>query len=481
MKIDRRWFLGGLAVMLAAAGCRSVWWGGEAPKLKFGVIGDVHITTPESTADLRRALAYFRDEGVDAVMLVGDLSDWGLKSGFEYVADAWFDVFPDNRAPDGRKVEKLFITGNHDFDGWWYGDMVLDMHTHGYSEAESLVHLGLKECWEAAFKEPFADIRHRTVRGYDFISSEWKVDGEVEGDAALARYLEAHAAELSPARPFFCFRHSPPDGIFAKPGARADESALTAALRKLPNCVFFSGHTHRTLNDERAIWQGEFTAISVPALSYAAIPGGYENGGASRNASAELSMQAIPARARLEEAQGYLVSVYDDRMVVERYDFEHMVEAAAPWVVPLGPGREQPYTFANHAKVTPVPEFPRGATVTTRTVNADTRNARWRIFVELEFPAAKAPGGRVYDYEIRAEMEDGGEVAAVKRFLSPAFHKLPEDEPERLCFRFDAMDLPETGRYRFRIYPRNCFRKAGRPVCSQVFESQPGKDKPQSR
>ena len=122
--------------------------GGEKPNISVGVISDIHVTTPESTAAFRKALAYFRDRKVDAVVVAGDLSDWGLKSGLKYVADAWNSVFPGDRAPDGRKVEKLFCTGNHDYDGWWYGDMTLDMHVQGYFEDEALAKLGMKACWK---------------------------------------------------------------------------------------------------------------------------------------------------------------------------------------------------------------------------------------------------------------------------------------------------------------------------------------------
>ena len=110
--------------------------------------------------------------------------------------------------------------------------------------------------------------------------------------------------------------------------------------------------------------------------------------------------------------------------------------------------------------------------------NADTRGGPWTIFMTLEFPAAEcADGGRVFDYEVRAEFDCGGKPAAVKRFLSPAFYRRPEDEPSRLRFRFDAMDLPERGRYRFAVYPRNCFGAAGRPIYSRSFEPKPGRDK----
>ena len=474
---NRRNFLGGLAASLALGGCRTPWWYGERPALMFGVISDIHVTTPESTAEFRRALAYFRDRGVDAVLVAGDLADWGLKSGLKAVADAWFDVFPDNRAPDGRTVEKLFVTGNHDFDGWWYGDMTLDMHVQGYCEDEACARLGMKACWEEAFREPYADIRSRTVKGFTFVSSEWHVDGKEDGDEAVAKWLGEHAAELKGEKPFFYFRHSPLANTVSS-SRTAKGAVLTDAFRQFPNAVTFNGHTHWTLNDERSIWQEEFTAVSIPSMSYTSMPRGYENGSDSRRADSKLGMRRLPSRDGREEAQGYVVSVYADRMELERRDFEHMCEAAAPWVVPLGAGRAKPYEFGTHAAATPVPQFPADAAVKTYVTNTDTRNARWTIFMTLEFPAAAAEGGRVYDYEVRAEMEADGAVVATKRFLSPGFYKLPGAEPASLKFHFDAMDLPERGRYRLKVYPRNCFGACGRPIASRVLESKPGKATP---
>lgn len=475
---NRREFIGGLVAGAGLAGCRGPWWYGEAPKLRFGVISDIHVTTPESTDEFRRALAYFRDRGVDAVLLAGDLSDWGLRSGLKYVADAWYDVFPGDRGADGGKVEKLFVTGNHDFDGWNYGDMTLDMHVQGYSEDEALKKLGMKACWEEAFHEPWAEIRTRTVKGYTFVSAEWEGWAKCENNGRIADWFGAHAADFADGKPFFFFRHAPiPNTVVCSENSSGD-TRLTDALRKFPNCIAFNGHTHWTLNDERAIWQEEFTAITIPSMSYTSIPKGYENGSDSRKGDSKLGMGRLPSRDDLTEAQGYVVSVFEDRMEVERRDFEWMEEAAAPWIVPLGGNRAKPYAFAVRKAQVPVPQFAAGTVVDTHVTNADTRNAHWAIFMTLEFPAAEAPaGGRVFDYEVRAEFDRGGEPAAVKRFLSPGFYKRPEDEPERLSFRFDAMDLPESGRYRFAVYPRNCFGVAGKPIYSKSFESKPGKAK----
>ena len=87
LDFSRRGFIAAALASGAAGGCRSLGIFGPEPDITFGVISDLHITTPESTATFRRALAYFRDRGVDAVVVSGDLSDWGLRSGFKYVAD----------------------------------------------------------------------------------------------------------------------------------------------------------------------------------------------------------------------------------------------------------------------------------------------------------------------------------------------------------------------------------------------------------
>ena len=475
MILSRRDFLGGAAALMGVGGCRSLGIGGERPDIVFGVISDIHITTPESTAAFRAALGYFRDRKVDAVVVSGDLSDWGLKSGLKYMADAWESVFPGGRGADGRKVERLFCTGNHDYDGWWYGDMTLDMHVQGYSEDEALSRLGMKACWEEIFGEPFAPVRRRTVKGFDFISAEWKEGNgwEKETEAWFAQ----NGSTLDPKKPFFFFTHYPLGGTTSC-SRREGKNAFPEikAFRSMPNAVAFSGHCHWTLNDERSIWQDGYTAIAVPSMSYTSMPRGYENGGGDRTGKCKSSMEIIPARPQLREAQGYVVSVFGDRMEVERRDFTEGVEAAPAWIVTPPAGAASRYAFDNSARRTAVPQFPAGAKVKAYTSNIETRNCCWTIMMMLEFPSARACKGRVFDYEVRAEMEDGS-VAAVKRFLAPAFYRLERDEPVRQRFAIDAMTLPERGKYRFRVYPRNCFGVCGRPIESKVLESKPGREK----
>ena len=473
--LTRRGFLGGMASAGAFGGCRSLGvFGGDA-QLRIGVVSDIHMTTPDSGEKVRRALAYFRRRGADAVVVAGDLSDWGLLSGLKYVKADW------DKEMSGTGIVPLFVTGNHDFDGWWYGDMTLDMHVQGYSEDEALSRLGMKKCWEDVFGEPYEDIRRRRVKGFDFVSAEWK-DGKQGGDAQVIEWFKTHGGELAADRPTFFLRHVPLPGTVSSVLDRGGDKSLTEFLKGMPNVVSLTGHTHWTLNDERSIWQGGgLTAMSVPSMSYTTIPRGYENGSAPRKPTCELGMPRLPSRDDLEAAQGFFITVRQGDMEVERRDFETGDEAAPPWIVPMPASVGRPYAFEAHAKTVPAPSFPSGAFVNTYTTNADRRNGAWTIFLTLDFPAAAAPGdARVFDYEARAVMEDGS-VAATKRFLSPGFYKARRFEPKRMKFRFDAMDLPESGRYRIHVVARNCFGAESAPIVSRSYESVPGKDKTKYR
>ncbi len=459
ININRRNFITGALAGLAVGGCRSLPFG-EQPELRFGVISDIHVTTPESTKLLEVSLRYFHDRGVDAVVAPGDLTDWGLKSSYKYLAEAWARVFPFD---EPNRVIPLFCTGNHDYDGWWYGDMTVEMHANGYSEEEALSKLGMKECWEEYFHEPFAPIRVRTIKGYDFVSCEWGAGKE------LGAWMEAHADRFKGDKPFFFFQHAPLKGTTSDSVGWADEGVGFAALKNFPNAISFSGHAHHTFNDELSIWQGEFTAVATPALSYAGVPKA-ENGSGPRNGTGTETMPKIPARRDLKGGQGFIVNVFRDRVEIERRDLEEGVEGAEPWAFPL-PVREseKPYAPAARIKAAVAPQFPAGAQIETYTRNADNRQGKWAIAMTMKFPAAvPSKGTRVRDYEVRVITKDGKTVLT-KYFLSPAFHKLACHEPKMLEFWFNVEELPKNVEYTLQVSPRNWYGTTGHPLISKPW------------
>ena len=126
--LTRRFFIGGAASCFALGPGRIFAATGETvaagrPELSLGVVSDIHIALDKGGKRLNRnymtdtfkaTLTRFRDAGADVVVIAGDMAHHGLGRELIAVGEAWDSVFPGGRAPDGRKVERIFVTGNHD-------------------------------------------------------------------------------------------------------------------------------------------------------------------------------------------------------------------------------------------------------------------------------------------------------------------------------------------------------------------------------
>ena len=467
--MNRREFVLSAGAATLLSGCRSFELFGS-PEMRFGVVSDIHVTTPKSCKLFEKSLRYFKRRGVDAVMVPGDLTDWGLKSGLSYVKRTWDKVFA------GTDVVQLFCTGNHDFDGWHYGDMTMEMHANGYSESDALCTIAREkfdEGWKEVMGEPFEWVRCRTVKGYDFVSAEYGGKGSTH----LAEWMAKNGDRFKNGRPFFFFQHLPIRGTTTDGGGRSDGDTTKPALDPFPNCIAFTGHTHRPFIDERQIWQGEFTAVGIPSLSYACYPRDvpHENGEGRRNGTAREAMRIIPTRRDLRGGQGYVVNVWRDKIVIERWDMEEEASDAPAWVVPLPVGvAANPFDNTKRAATEPVPKFPAGAELDFETRNTENREGKWMIVMNCEFPSAVMPAGsRVFDYEIRAVPKNGAEPL-VKYFYSPAYARMAKDEPARQRFWFDVAELPQDMDYQLEVRARNCFGRTSAPLVSPVLHGKPG-------
>lgn len=467
MNLGRRSFLFSGGAFALAAGCRSTVLFGR-PDLTFGVVSDIHITTPKSCRLLERSFRYFKRRGVDAVMISGDLTDWGLKSGFVYLKQTWDKVFA------GTETEPLFCTGNHDFDGWRYGDMAAEMRANGYSDDDAMSKAGMAHCWQEVFDEPYSPVRMRTVKGYDFVSGEFK------GYDRLVEFMGKNGKRLAGEKPFFYFQHLPIKETTVDSFGWADDGSVGPILAKYPNCVAFTGHTHRPFIDERSIWQGGFTVVNVPSLSYASLPGQpeHENGGGPRDGKSTQTMQKLPFRRDQRGGQGYVVSVWKDQLVIERRDLEEDDSDAPEWVVPLPACRAtKPYAYESRETAEPVPWFPEGAQLELQTRNTENRRGHWAIVMDCRFPTAVMPeGSRVFDYEITAVPKDGSKPLK-KYFFSPAYAKMAKYEPEMQRFWFDVKELPQGVDYALEVRARNCFGKVSAPLVSSVWHGTPEPEK----
>ena len=430
------------------------------PNLTFGILTDIHLSKSGDSfngqAMFRKALEWFRDQGVDAVAVCGDMADGGLLAELQAVAQTWSAVFPNDTAPSGRHVERLFIYGNHDYGG---------------TSAGSIRGLGLAEAWQQTFGETYTSVWRKEVCGYTFVGAHWTNGGckgyDEVGIPEGAEWITQNGASIDPSKPFFYLQHAPPKNTCLGPWHWGrDDGRITTALSSFPNAIAITGHSHASITDDRSIWQGAFTAINAGSLKYTGLeygdllPAVRENDGSIANNSGRI-MSKI---ARDDGHQGLIARVYDDRIVFERRDFEDLGLLGPDWVMPLPMTEPVPLAFAPRAEASVPPEFPLGAALAARLGSA----------LEVEIPAANREGSpRVFDYKLEIEGSEGGRD---ERFVfAEGFHRSSDSaraNASMTCL-VSAATLTATGELNVKVFPRNSFGKAGAPlsVTAAPFEA----------
>ena len=458
MMASRRDFLGGALASVGLwgiGGCRLF----PASALRFGVLSDIHIREGGKTERcyggdvtyFRKALEYFRGQGVDAVMIAGDLADKGRASELKAVADVWFDVFP-----EGCGVEKLFVSGNHD---WWGQKSVAKM----------------KALWEETWREPYESLWHKTVKGYHFLGQHWEDYNSCTGApfGKLGPWLERNGGLVRGGRPFFYVQHPHPRGTCN--GAWAwgrDNGATTKALAGWPNAVVFSGHSHHAQTDERSIWQGAFTSVNTGSLRYGChpdnggMPGrGYENG--YKGPDEKL----MPRCDVLETKTGLVVEVSDEAIVYIRRDFQNDRSLGPDWVQPLPSRAQSPAMgFAERAAKETPPSFAPGAAITMKPLTARPRKGEPVEAIDVEFPAANASATRSFVYEVRVTGE--GEPL-VREVIAEGFDQAAESEwanrPSRVILA--KAWLPRGERLEVAVTPVSSLGVRGKAITAWMASS----------
>jgi len=502
MDMTRRWFIGGAGAYGAFAGSRlfadplGIGRRG-APLLRFGVISDIHCIAENTdrikqgnTATLRHALKWYDEQGADAIVIAGDLADAGLISQLQVVADAWYAVFPNGKSRrDGRAVEKVFVTGNHDWNGWMSNYSIYGVHPkelvpdHLYGHGLDRV----KRVWREMFDEDYEYIYRKTVKGYDFIGAHWDLEGTgfwTCGGPPTHRWFEKHGKTIDPSKPFFYVQHPHPKDTCYGPWAWGhDKGVSTKALSAYSNAVAFSGHSHYSLVDERTVWQGAFTSVGTGSLRYEEYPqDDFAKDDYCENMSGWGSTRApadklLPVLGRGPERNGLLVEVRADSLTIARRDFVRDRSLGPDWTTPLPSAEAKPFAFGPRAKRSVGPNFSPTAKLTLTRGKAKTRGDREGKGIRevdsviLSFPLAVASfETRPWSYDMTCRDAAGKEVLH-RRLMAPdvgvpvgCAQTGPDGKPiTGLTLPVEAGKLPK-GDVKFEVVARNCFGVAGRPL-----------------
>lgn len=483
--IGRRTFIGFGAAFVAGFGktvCGADAKTSGKTNLRVGVISDIHITASAPIADVRfeKALRYFDSRKADAVLLCGDIADYGLISELVRAGEIWDKVFPNNRRSDGAHIEKLFHFGDHDNGGYAHSRHPDYARRKAEIDRDAIFLADRKEVWRKAFHEDWSPIMVKRVKGYTFVLGNHQcLDPAVDRHGNVVPGVDTALAALKPdpSKPFFYSQHRILRGTAGGPDVWGQESGVvTKILANYPNCFAFCGHGHVQATDERSIWQGAFTAVEVPSLRYLLQHPGRENGYCitdfKKNAQHPPQMKMTSTWG--DGHGGMFMSVSGGAIVLERLDMDTHEKVGPDWIVPLARTAGKPYDHARRAKLDPAPAWPAGAqaSVTFLKNGSNRAGAKADQYVVM-FPSAPSagPAPRAYDYAVKAIGIKGGveRTLCEKCVYSPYIYR-SERRDRRLSMCVFATSELGGGHdaLRFEVRPRNAFGRAGRPLAAEA-------------
>lgn len=440
-------------VMISIAGCVSK----NEPVvttslLRIGILSDTHINadTRHSLYDrLEKELMFFKQKGVDGILITGDLQDQydfaSASSAMEELQDLWLRVFPDNTNDlTGEPVVPLFIYGNHD---------------------EALVDA---QYWFDRMGSEYEDVWIKEIKGYQFVGVHYTM----EDSPALQKALE-QAKTASGDKPFFFAQHVPMEGTVIGGTASYDGHTFPIPydIMKSHNCVVFNGHTHIPITDERSIWQSnakrdpQFTVVNCGTSHYAYLQD-----------FSTLEVNGDIYRTQ----QGIYMIVDGNQVTLERYSFsdleltysdgntqinmDDVKMIGVPWKFDATQKKHRPYDYEDRAEKAQKPVFPENAVLEITDLTTDS------VVVTIPAAAVGAPEGfsdLVQSYYVEVVDVATGEIVKTEEIAS-AYHIDTDVSNLSQPVTLKLTGLTAGTAYTILAYARECYQKHSEPISAQI-------------
>ena len=398
----------------------------EKPILKIGVVSDVQGYADPfdwGMVNLEKAFKMLAPKQPDVILMVGDLADAANTDVFEMYMRFSNEIF------GGKQPIHFSCAGNHDY---WTAEPM------GVRDAKEIY-----RNFSKFMKQEAANPLRKVINGYDFISMSEDADFYSEKMVGELEKVIQEAVKRDNKKPIFVLTHYPPANTVCG-SLKKETDPLTEMFKKYPQVISFSGHTHYPLEDERSIWQKEYTAITTSTLCYGCM-----------NDRPFNSVNSILPFAR-EVLQMMYMELYSDRLVIRRYSVANNCEIKPdkPWIVPLPfDPANAPYSFERRAAERKAPEFP-----------ADAKTLLRYDFGFIFLIFDKALHDDFVQY-YRVKISENGKTIFDEHYVSDFYRLKCHQQDNRMYFRLPGELLQKKNTpYRFEIFPVESFGKEGKPL-----------------
>ncbi|MFJ4852496.1 chitobiase/beta-hexosaminidase C-terminal domain-containing protein [Streptomyces sp. NPDC088730] len=420
----------------------------EKPLARFVVMSDVHVGDHKNND--KKYESFFDTIGSvfphpDAILSNGDMiNDNGDGKGPDHRIVS--DIFQSNLKRKGMTgTQVLLSNGNHD-------------------DSLAAIRAGYPKAW---FPDSGGGYYESDVKGVHLLTVNTET---YDRDSAQRTWLKSRLAALTSApgasgKPVLVQGHRPTTGT-TMDGQQATNPGLAADLSAFPQAILFSGHSHLNNNDDRSMYQGDFTSVNDGSMSYVEVDHGYQM----------VTENGLADRFEAPTAQALFVEVYKDRteidrinMAADRHDIYTGGQWSASWQPPYasagtlsGPGWtvrlkgrtnqqiKDNFRYTSDRRNTVAPQFTARKPLTA--VRAAGGGTALRV-------AQAKDDQMVHHYTVDITDTTTGAKAVSSKVLSD-FYFMP---------RPNALDIPVTGavaghRYRAEVVAVDAYGNASRPA-----------------
>lgn len=388
--------------------------GDFTPVMRFVISSDAHITTIgdiqstrlEKMIKLGYEIADNDKEynGLDAVLLAGDITNQGTKIAFASVQAAVDSVIREDtqflatiaESHDSRSMDKAALN---------YFTQITGQETDFHRVINGFHFIGISV--SATFGEHYSEYQ-----------KEW-----------LREQLDIAVAD-DPEKPIFVMQH---EHISNTVYGSSDFEGwgmpdFADILKQYPQVIDFSGHSHYPSNDARSIWQNEFTAVGTGGLYYVEL-------------TIDDERTVHPADYRFVSTFWVVEVDANNRIRMRAVDLtaeEYLCEYI------LDNPFDRSYTAEQQNKL-PAPEFKEGTTLSV-------------VGKNVIFEAAEAqPGNPVFIYRAYAVDAEGNRIPVGK--TSTNYYSYNSSD----TITIKLSNLPD-GDYTLEVVAENCYGKQSAPI-----------------
>ena len=416
-----------LTVLLIAGTVQA--FSAEKPLLKVAILSDMQHYDQSADwgyGNTVKAFDMLKKLVPDVLVIAGDLVENGSHdNAFSSYRKLLRDTFGD------RQVHLVIAAGNHD---------VYSIPTQDLQQRLDIFCKTLQIARDNPLRQ--------TLHGYDFITIHDNRTPEFTDEvlSKLKTQLDA-AVKRDSKKPIFVVSHYPmPDTVAGSFGAYRMKK-LRKLLNNYPQVVHFGAHTHYPLEDERCIWQKEFTALNTSTLSYGCLEG----------IKVVNTCNGILPFAR-EVVQFMLLEIYPDKLVFRRFNAEEKreIKPNRRWVVDIPYQPSQARYTSVRAKESKAPEFPADAKLFLRYDYG---------FAYVIFDMAKHDD-LVFAYRVKVlhKTSSGNWQEHFSADYVASFYRLERTRGKREFFKLPETALKNGVCNRIEVYAQETFGKLSNPL-----------------